>query len=193
MPTQKPKPKSKNTATNNPVTRFVMNEMLGVDDFKRAYNYARKGQYRRATKSLAAGVIEGGSTAVGAAGLKAIGTGAKVAIRGSKAASAVTKARTMSTGKKVTRFIEEGRIPSSKMINKSAKASNAYYRSDFARSGKLLEQGKIHGPSVKGVFSKQAEQYRKAKGSMKRGSAVVGGVAAGKTAAMKKRNTKRGN
>jgi hypothetical protein len=52
--------------------RFVANELLGVDDAKRAIKKARKGDIKGALKSAATGILEAGTTATGA------GIGAKV-------------------------------------------------------------------------------------------------------------------
>jgi hypothetical protein len=52
--------------------RFVANELLGVDDAKRAIRKARKGDIKGAIKSAAAGALELGTTATGA------GLGAKI-------------------------------------------------------------------------------------------------------------------
>ena len=70
--------------------RFIANELLGVDDAKRAISKAKKGDVKGAVKSAATAALEAGSTVVGAgigaklgakAGLKA---GEKVAESGAK-------------------------------------------------------------------------------------------------------------
>ena len=47
------------------VGRFVANEMLGVDDAKRAVNKARKGDFKGALKSAATAAFEAGTTVTG--------------------------------------------------------------------------------------------------------------------------------
>ena len=48
-----------------PFTRnLIMNELLGVDDFKRALKYADEGEFSKMLKSLAAGGFELGSTMI---------------------------------------------------------------------------------------------------------------------------------
>lgn len=48
---------------------FAANELLGIDDFRRAYNYAKQGQYGKALKSAGAGAFELGSTVIPAGGI----------------------------------------------------------------------------------------------------------------------------
>jgi hypothetical protein len=70
--------------------RFVANELLGVDDAKRAINKARKGDFKGALKSAATGALELGTTATGA-GLGAK-VGAKVGLKvGKKVADKAAK------------------------------------------------------------------------------------------------------
>jgi hypothetical protein len=54
------------------VGRFAANEMLGIDDVKRAVSKAKKGDIKGAVKSAATAALEAGSTVAGA------GIGAKV-------------------------------------------------------------------------------------------------------------------
>jgi len=74
------------------VGRFVTNEMLGVDDAKRAVSKARKGDFKGALKSAATAAFEAGTTATG------IGIGAKV---GGKIGLTAGKAAARKTSKKV--------------------------------------------------------------------------------------------
>jgi hypothetical protein len=61
---------------------FVANELLGVDDAKRAINKARKGDIKGAIKSAATGALEAGTTLTGAGiGAK---LGAKVGLKAGK-------------------------------------------------------------------------------------------------------------
>ena len=48
-----------------PFTRnLILNEMLGVDDFRRAAKYANEGEFSKMLKSLGAGAFELGSTVI---------------------------------------------------------------------------------------------------------------------------------
>ena len=69
--------KKENTAKK--VGRFVTNELLGVDDAKRAISKAKKGDVKGALKSAATGALELGTTAtaVGKGGMLAAKVGAK--------------------------------------------------------------------------------------------------------------------
>jgi hypothetical protein len=71
---------------------FVANEMLGIDDAKRAFNKAKKGDIKGAIKSAATAAFEAGTTATG------IGIGAKV---GGKIGLTAGKAAARKTSKKV--------------------------------------------------------------------------------------------
>ena len=69
------------------VGRFVANEMLGIDDAKRALSKARKGDIKGAIKSAATAAFEAGTTVSGAglaakAGAKIGATAGKAFIRG---------------------------------------------------------------------------------------------------------------
>lgn len=79
--------------------RFVANEMLGIDDVKRAVSKAKKGDVKGALKSAATAALEAGSTVAGAgigaklgakAGLK---VGEKFAEAGAKRTSEVAARR----------------------------------------------------------------------------------------------------
>ena len=62
------------------VGRFVTNELLGIDDAKRAFNKARKGDIKGAIKSAATGAFELGTsaTAIGKGGVLAAKAGSKM-------------------------------------------------------------------------------------------------------------------
>jgi len=62
------------------VGRFVANEMLGIDDAKRAVSKARKGDFKGAIKSAATGAFELGTsaTAIGKGGVLAAKAGSKM-------------------------------------------------------------------------------------------------------------------
>ena len=75
----------KKESTLKKVGRFVANEMLGVDDAKRAVSKARKGDIKGAIKSAATAALEAGTTVSGA-GLAAK-AGAKIGLTAGKAAA----------------------------------------------------------------------------------------------------------
>lgn len=77
----------------NRVGKFIKNELLGVDDFKRVGKYVKSGQYGKAAKSLGAGVFELGSSA-------ATLTGAGAAIKGATALKTIRGAAAVTKGKK---------------------------------------------------------------------------------------------
>lgn len=70
----------KKESTAKKVGRFVTDELLGVDDAKRAYSKARKGDIKGALKSAAAGAFELGTTATafGKGGMLAAKAGSKM-------------------------------------------------------------------------------------------------------------------
>jgi len=75
----------KNDSNLKKAGRFIANEMLGVDDAKRAVNKARKGDIKGAIKSAATAALEAGTTLSGAGiGAKA---GAKIGLVAGKAAA----------------------------------------------------------------------------------------------------------
>jgi hypothetical protein len=78
------------------VGRFVANEMLGIDDAKRAFNKAKKGDIKGALKSAATAAFEAGTTVSGA-GLAAK-AGVKVGLTAGKAAA---RAESKKVGKQV--------------------------------------------------------------------------------------------
>lgn len=75
----------KKESTAKKVGRFVANEMLGIDDAKRAVSKARKGDIKGAIKSAATAALEAGTTVSGA-GLAAK-AGAKIGLTAGKAAA----------------------------------------------------------------------------------------------------------
>ena len=70
----------KKESTAKKVGRFVTNELLGVDDARRAIRKARKGDIKGALKSAAAGAFELGTsaTAIGKGGMLAAKAGSKM-------------------------------------------------------------------------------------------------------------------
>jgi len=61
---------------------LMLNELLGVDDFKRAIKYADEGEFSKMLKSLGSGAFELGSTAIPGGAI----------LKGAKAGKAVAKA-----------------------------------------------------------------------------------------------------
>lgn len=112
----------KKESTARKVGRFVTDELLGVDDAKRAFNKARKGDIKGALKSAAAGAIELGTsaTAIGKGGLLAAKAGSKMVSKktvekastevgyraGRKAAETTKVANVSRKGKKFNKRVE---------------------------------------------------------------------------------------
>ena len=97
------------------VGRFVANEMLGVDDAKRAVNKARKGDFKGAIKSAATAAFEAGTTVSGA-GLAAR-AGAKVGMTAGKAAARTTSKK---VGKEVLKSSNKAKGSGSMVYPKPA-------------------------------------------------------------------------
>jgi hypothetical protein len=97
------------------VGRFVANEMLGVDDAKRAVNKARKGDFKGAIKSAATAAFEAGTTVSGA-GLAAR-AGAKIGMTAGKAAARTTSKK---VGKEVLKSSNKAKGSGSMVYPKPA-------------------------------------------------------------------------
>lgn len=95
--------------------RFIANEMLGVDDAKRAVSKARKGDVKGALKSAATAAFEAGTTVSGA-GLAAR-AGAKVGLTAGKAAARTTSKK---VGKEVLKSSNKARGSGSMVYPKPA-------------------------------------------------------------------------
>jgi hypothetical protein len=95
--------------------RFIANEMLGIDDAKRAVSKARKGDVRGALKSAATAAFEAGTTVSGA-GLAAK-AGAKVGLTAGKAAARKTSKK---VGKEVLKSSNKARGSGSMVYPKPA-------------------------------------------------------------------------
>jgi hypothetical protein len=104
----------KKESTAKKVGRFVTDELLGIDDAKRAYKKARKGDIKGALKSAATGAFELGTTAT------AFGKGGMLATKaGSKMVSkkTVEKASTkigQKAGQKAAERLPAPKYPSAK-------------------------------------------------------------------------------
>lgn len=97
------------------VGRFVTDELLGVDDAKRAINKARKGDFKGALKSAATAAFEAGTTVTGAGiGAK---IGAKVGLTAGKAAARTTSKK---VGKEVLKSSNKARGSGSMVYPKPA-------------------------------------------------------------------------
>jgi hypothetical protein len=97
------------------VGRFVANEMLGIDDAKRALSKARKGDIKGAIKSAATAAFEAGTTVSGA-GLAAK-AGAKIGATAGKAAARTTSKK---VGKEVLKSSNKARGSGSMVYPKPA-------------------------------------------------------------------------
>ena len=87
---------------------FVANELLGVDDAKRAISKARQGDIKGAIKSAATGALELGTTVSG------VGVGAKLGAKvglkaGEKVAESAAKRTAQAVGQKVAEATPAGR------------------------------------------------------------------------------------
>lgn len=97
------------------VGRFVANEMLGIDDAKRAFNKAKKGDIKGAIKSAATAAFEAGTTVSGA-GLAAK-AGAKIGATAGKAAARETSKK---VGKEVLKSSNKAKGSGSMVYPKPA-------------------------------------------------------------------------
>jgi len=97
------------------IGRFVANEMLGIDDAKRAFNKAKKGDIKGAIKSAATAAFEAGTTVSGA-GLAAR-AGAKVGLTAGKAAARTTSKK---VGKEVLKSSNKAKGSGSMVYPKPA-------------------------------------------------------------------------
>lgn len=99
-------------STVKKVGRFVTNELLGVDDAKRAVSKAKKGDVKGALKSAGAAALELGTTAT------AVGKGGALAAKlGAKTVSKKTVERTSekvgdAVGRKVAESMKPSKYPS---------------------------------------------------------------------------------
>ena len=111
--------------------RFVTDELLGVDDAKRAFNKARKGDIKGALKSAATGVLEAGTTLTGA-GLGAK-VGAKVGLKAGKAVREATAKRVeQEAGKRMASKLPKPKYPSGEAKIKTIRADKVQVK---AKSG----------------------------------------------------------
>jgi len=102
--------------------RFVANELLGVDDAKRAVRKARKGDIKGALKSAATGALELGTTVAGAGiGAK---VGAKVGLKaGQKVAESAAKRAGDSAAKATAEKLKPASFGKAGSVEKTVKAN----------------------------------------------------------------------
>lgn len=103
------------------VGRFVTNELLGVDDAKRAFKKARKGDYVGAKRSAETAAFEVATTVLGAG----VGTAAaKIGLVAGKAAARSTAKKVgQEAGKKMAEKLPRPKYPSGEPKIKNIKAT----------------------------------------------------------------------
>jgi hypothetical protein len=134
----------------NKVGQFIANEMLGVDDIKRAVNKAKKGDVKGALKSAGAAAFEIGTTAT------AVGKGGALATK--VAAKSISKKAVEDTSTKVGQNV-------GKRIAETTKPSK--YPSAEGKNFSIKTEGKATTTSKSGskttvVDSKKVEGTKKA-------------------------------
>lgn len=113
----------KNESGLKKVGRFVTNELLGVDDARRAVNKARKGDFKGALKSAAAGALELGST-VTVAGKGGM-LGAKAGLAAGKKSAAKSAQKTgQEAGRRMAEKIPSPKYPSAEAKTKTVRAES---------------------------------------------------------------------
>lgn len=163
--------------------KIVANELLGVDDIRRAVKYARKGEFKKAAKSAGAAAVEAGTTVF------PISAGAKVgAVAGKATARAVAK----ESGKKSLQAANKAKGSGKMVYPKPATGKTTttapkrdvvvkYAKKDYTQKVALTQQGKksvptyINKPSVrmieKEVTKKQANKATASSNKLRYGSA----------------------
>ena len=96
------------------VGRFVTNELLGVDDAKRAFKKARKGDYAGAKRSAETAAFEVATTVLGA------GVGTAAAKIGLVAGKAAARSTSKKVGKEVLKSSDKAKGSGSMVYPKSA-------------------------------------------------------------------------
>jgi hypothetical protein len=171
------------------VGRFVANEMLGIDDARRAFNKAKKGDIKGAIKSAATAAFEAGTTVSGA-GLAAR-AGAKVGMTAGKASARTTSKK---VGKEVLKSSNKSKgsgsmvYPKPAMGKKTATAPkrDVVVKTDdkvipvknkgyISKTGEKSIKTNTKKPTVrvveKEVTRKQADQYTKNSNNLRYGNA----------------------
>ncbi len=131
--------------SGNFVGRFIANELLGVDDFKRVAKYVKSGQYGKAAKSLGAGAFELGTSALTVTGVGAAAKGAQAAAKASAVAARAAKAS--KTAKAAASASRASKATKAKAVTKAAKASKtakvSRAASKTAASAKSTARGRV--------------------------------------------------
>jgi hypothetical protein len=170
------------------ISNFVANEMLGIDDAKRAFNKAKKGDIKGALKSAATAAFEAGTTATG------MGIGAKVAGKiGLTAGKAAARSTSKKVGKEVLKSSNKARgsgsmvypkpamgkktatSPKRDVVVKTEDRTLAIKDRFINRSGEKSVKVNTKKPTVrvveKEVTRKQANQYTKNSNNLRYGNA----------------------
>jgi len=155
----------KNDSNLKKAGRFVANELLGIDDAKRAVNKARKGDIKGALKSAAAGALELGTTAtaVGKGGMLAAKVGAKAVSK-----KTVEKASTdigQAAGRKVAEKLKPAKISTegktfTKKVEGKATTTGKSGSKSVAPDAKTVS-GKTRKPTTKEVAGRMAADAKK--------------------------------
>jgi hypothetical protein len=104
-----------------PFTRnLILNELLGVDDFKRALKYADEGEFSKMLKSLGAGAFELGSTVIPGGNI----------LKGAKVGSTVLKSSPIG-GRVVSRI--PGLVDAGMLTSRGTNALNAFRAAETAQ------------------------------------------------------------
>jgi hypothetical protein len=171
------------------VGRFVANEMLGIDDARRAFNKAKKGDIKGAIKSAATAAFEAGTTISGA-GLAAR-AGAKVGLTAGKASARTTSKK---VGKEVLKSSNKAKGSGSMVYPKPATGKktatspkrDVVVKTDdkvipiknkgyISKTGEKSIKTNTKKPTVrvveKEVTRKQADQYTKNSNNLRYGNA----------------------
>ena len=144
--------KSKYDKSENRVGKFIKNELLGVDDFKRVGKYIKSGEYGKAAKSAGAGVFELGSSALTVTGVggaakaaSAAAKGASVASKASKAAKTAKTAAAASRSSKATKAAAATKATKARAATKSSKVLSgaATAARETAKGRVVLKGGQI--------------------------------------------------
>lgn len=151
------------------VGRFVSNEMLGVDDARRALAKARKGDLKGAIKSAATAAFEAGTTATG------IGIGAKVGgkigLTAGKAAARKTSEKVgQEAGRKMAEKLPRPKYPSGNSKIKNIKADKVQTTS---RSGAKSTTPNAKSTTVVTPKKSEAQRLGSYKGQVTRRNDLI--------------------
>ena len=145
--------------------RFVANELLGVDDARRAIAKAKQGDIKGAVKSAATAVAEAGSTALGAGvGAK---IGAKVGLKAGEKAAETAAVRAGQTAKETA----EKTLPKAQLGKQGGEIKSV--RTNPDTSAYVYKQG--HNPVTKPrveVTEPKRVVYRSPENTMKQREGV---------------------